>query len=332
MTAAAFVAVAVTDRGPGMSPADRARAFDRFWRADDAGSGIGIGLTIVRDLTEACGGEIELVAADGGGTRAVLLLETAPGRGLDPVGLPGAASAAAMTARLRARLRGYLRARDPERASAVEAEVWLECTREGSQIDGCDECATTVFSMAHERMPDAPTAGPVAELDAHLLRTLGGLDTAQIAVVLEVTPRAVERLERRARRTLLPVVDGRLVAEPTPVRRVPRAARVGAIAAAAVVAATGTAAATGSLPDPVQHQVARVLRSVGVHVPDPEPDRTPDGPAVARRRGRCAPNDAATTAVRSDDASTDPTPAAAVPARPLRPRRRPPSPAPRTRR
>ena len=282
--AGALVAVAVTDRGPGMPPADRARAFDRFWRADDEGSGIGIGLTIVRDLTEASGGEIELEPADGGGTRAVLRLEAAPGRGLDPVGVPGATSAAAMTTRLWARLRRYLRARDPERASAVEAEVWLECMGEGSRIDGCDECATAVFSMAHERIPDAPTAGPVAELDAHLLRTLGGLDTAQIAAVLEVTPRAVERLERRARRTLLPVVDGRLVAEPTPVRRVPRVARVGAIAAAAVVAATGTAAATGSLPDPVQHQVARVLRSVGVHVPDP--DRNPAAPRVAHGRRR----------------------------------------------
>ncbi len=310
--AGALVAVAVTDRGPGMPPADRARAFDRFWRADDEGSGIGIGLTIVRDLTEASGGEIELVPADGGGTRAVLRLEAAPGRGLDPVGVPGATSAAAMTTRLWARLRRYLRARDPERASAVEAEVWLECMGEGSRIDGCDECATAVFSMAHERIPDAPTAGPVAELDAHLLRTLGGLDTAQIAAVLEVTPRAVERLERRARRTLLPVVDGRLVAEPTPVRRVPRAARVGAIAAAAVVAATGTAAATGSLPDPVQHQVARVLRSVGVHVPDP--DRNPAAPAS--RTGAGAPNDAATTAVRSGDTSTDPTPASVGPGAP----------------
>ena len=28
------VTVAVSDRGPGMSDADRARAFDRFWRAD----------------------------------------------------------------------------------------------------------------------------------------------------------------------------------------------------------------------------------------------------------------------------------------------------------
>ena len=310
--AGALVAVAVTDRGPGMPPADRARAFDRFWQADDEGSGIGIGLTIVRDLTEASGGEIELVPADGGGTRAVLRLEAAPGRGLDPVGVPGATSAAAMTTRLWARLRRYLRARDPERASAVEAEVWLECMGEGSRIDGCDECATAVFSMAHERIPDAPTAGPVAELDAHLLRTLGGLDTAQIAAVLEVTPRAVERLERRARRTLLPVVDGRLVAEPTPPRRVPRAAASGRSRPPRSSPRPGPRLRPGRCRIPCSTRSRRVLRSVGVHVPDP--DRNPAAPTS--RTGAGVPNDAATTAVRSDDASTDPTPASVGPGAP----------------
>jgi hypothetical protein len=221
-----FVTIAVTDRGPGMSAADRERAFDRFWRADGGRSGIGIGLTIARDLTEASGGEIELLAAAGGGTRAVLTLERVPVRGTDPAETTSVTAAFATTARLRVRLRRYLRARDPERAATVEAEAWLACTQDGAEVDGCDECATAVFTAAHERMPAAPPDAPVApELDAHLLRTLGGLDTAQIAQVLEITPRSVERLERRARRTVLPVVDGRLAPEPTPLPRVPRAAR-----------------------------------------------------------------------------------------------------------
>jgi hypothetical protein len=38
----------VIDQGPGMSATDRGRAFDRFWRAPDAGNdGSGLGLTIV---------------------------------------------------------------------------------------------------------------------------------------------------------------------------------------------------------------------------------------------------------------------------------------------
>jgi hypothetical protein len=307
-TVGPVAAVSVRDRGPGMSEVDRARAFDRFWRADaTAGDGIGIGLTIVRDLTEACGGEIELLPADGGGTRAVLTLETVPGRVPDPGEAPGLAGAPAMAARLRSRLGRYLRARDPDRADAVETAVWLACTEDGAEIDGCDECATTVFAMAHARMPEPPDSlGP--ELDAHLLRTLGGLDTGQIAQVLEVTPRTVERLERRARGGLMPVVDGRLVPTPVSRPRISKAARVGVIAAAALVAAGGTAAATGSLPDPVQHEVARVLRSVGVHVPDPEPDQplgASDGDAGRVTTGAAVPTTgpSATTApaVTDDD-------------------------------
>jgi signal transduction histidine kinase len=271
---ASVISIAVTDQGPGMSDEARSRAFDRFWRADgSSGDGIGIGLTIVRDLTEACAGAIELLPAEGGGTRALLTLEAVPGRVTDPAQVTSGVASSAMTARLRARLRRYLRARTPERAAAVEAEVWLECTRDDAAFDGCDECATAVFSMAHDRIPVAPDGGAGGdELDAHLLRTLGGLDTAQIATVLELTPRTVERLERRARRTLMPVVDGRLVSRPEARSRVPRAARIGGIAAVAVVVATGTAAATGSLPDPVQREVARVLRGVGVHVPEPAAD------------------------------------------------------------
>lgn len=63
----------VVDRGPGMSEADRERAFDRFWRGSEAApGGSGLGLAIVRQLAEAGGGEAELRAAAGGGVDAVV--------------------------------------------------------------------------------------------------------------------------------------------------------------------------------------------------------------------------------------------------------------------
>ncbi|MEK6191306.1 MAG: HAMP domain-containing sensor histidine kinase [Chloroflexota bacterium] len=64
--------LAVTDQGPGMSPADQARAFDQFFRGDDARkmvpNGSGIGLYAARGLVEAMHGHLELESASGAGT------------------------------------------------------------------------------------------------------------------------------------------------------------------------------------------------------------------------------------------------------------------------
>ncbi|MFF7601292.1 sensor histidine kinase [Streptomyces mirabilis] len=65
----------VTDEGPGMTEADRQRAFDRFWRAADAHhDGTGLGLSMVQRLTHASGGEVTLNAAPHGGLDAVVRL------------------------------------------------------------------------------------------------------------------------------------------------------------------------------------------------------------------------------------------------------------------
>jgi signal transduction histidine kinase len=65
----------VRDEGPGMTADDRARAFDRFWRAPTAaGGGSGLGLAIVRRLVEADEGEVELADAPGGGLDAIVRL------------------------------------------------------------------------------------------------------------------------------------------------------------------------------------------------------------------------------------------------------------------
>lgn len=57
----------VVDDGPGMTPEQRARAFDRFWRAPGSGrTGSGLGLAIVADLMAANGGRAELADGPGG--------------------------------------------------------------------------------------------------------------------------------------------------------------------------------------------------------------------------------------------------------------------------
>jgi signal transduction histidine kinase len=78
----ATVEVHVIDQGPGMSDGDRARAFDRFWRAaGSADDGSGLGLTIVRQLARISGGDAELRAALAGGVDATVRLRRAPDSG-----------------------------------------------------------------------------------------------------------------------------------------------------------------------------------------------------------------------------------------------------------
>ncbi|MGW3134105.1 ATP-binding protein [Streptomyces sp. NPDC001123] len=59
----------IVDQGPGMSAADRERAFDSFWRAFDTHhDGTGLGLPIVRHLVDASGGTITLNPAPAAST------------------------------------------------------------------------------------------------------------------------------------------------------------------------------------------------------------------------------------------------------------------------
>ncbi len=61
----------VVDEGPGIAPADAARMFERFYRADESRSrqvgGAGLGLAIVRSVVEAHGGTITHRAGEQGG-------------------------------------------------------------------------------------------------------------------------------------------------------------------------------------------------------------------------------------------------------------------------
>jgi two-component system phosphate regulon sensor histidine kinase PhoR len=80
-----FVAITVTDSGPGIPASDLGRVFERFYRVDKARSrpgGMGLGLAIVRHLVELHGGRATAENRPEGGARfSVTLPGVRPGVG-----------------------------------------------------------------------------------------------------------------------------------------------------------------------------------------------------------------------------------------------------------
>jgi two-component system OmpR family sensor kinase len=70
------VLLEVEDSGPGMTPDEASRAFDRFWQADSSRSstGAGLGLAIVRSMVDALGGKVSLVSDTAKGTRVIVII------------------------------------------------------------------------------------------------------------------------------------------------------------------------------------------------------------------------------------------------------------------
>ncbi|MFD0291184.1 sensor histidine kinase [Streptomyces sp. NPDC127118] len=69
----------IEDGGPGLTPDEQERVFERFYRSDNsrsrvAGGGSGLGLAIVHALVTAHGGRIELRSVPGEGCRFRVLL------------------------------------------------------------------------------------------------------------------------------------------------------------------------------------------------------------------------------------------------------------------
>jgi len=78
------VKITVEDTGPGLTPEEQARVFERFWRADASRSrdrgGSGLGLTIAKHLIEAQGGIIGVESEPGQGARFWFVLPSAENR------------------------------------------------------------------------------------------------------------------------------------------------------------------------------------------------------------------------------------------------------------
>lgn len=73
------IGVRVSDHGIGMTPEQLARAFERFYRADSSGKiqGTGLGMSIVKEIIELHGGNIDITSAFGEGTTVTLWVPTA---------------------------------------------------------------------------------------------------------------------------------------------------------------------------------------------------------------------------------------------------------------
>jgi signal transduction histidine kinase len=72
------VGIAVDDDGPGIAPEETERVFQPFVRLEPSRNretgGVGLGLTIARNVLRAHGGEVRLLARPGGGLRAAVTL------------------------------------------------------------------------------------------------------------------------------------------------------------------------------------------------------------------------------------------------------------------
>jgi two-component system phosphate regulon sensor histidine kinase PhoR len=68
----------VSDTGPGISAAHRARIFERFYRVDAGRSrdlgGTGLGLSIVKHLVDSMGGSVSVESGEGAGTTFIVVL------------------------------------------------------------------------------------------------------------------------------------------------------------------------------------------------------------------------------------------------------------------
>ncbi|QCC76389.1 sensor histidine kinase [Nocardioides daphniae] len=68
-----MVVLEVVDTGPGLSANEQSHVFERFYRTasatDQAVQGIGVGLSVVKAIVEAHGGQIDLASSPGTGTR-----------------------------------------------------------------------------------------------------------------------------------------------------------------------------------------------------------------------------------------------------------------------
>ena len=61
--------IAIHNRGPGISPVEQSRIFERFYRIAESGApGTGMGLPIARNIVEAHGGRIWVESRPGEGS------------------------------------------------------------------------------------------------------------------------------------------------------------------------------------------------------------------------------------------------------------------------
>ena len=81
--------ISVGDRGPGLAPGEENKVFEKFYRGPRTRpGGLGLGLSIARQLVEAHGGELVAQNREGGGARFSIRLPVG-----EPMRLPSEATA-----------------------------------------------------------------------------------------------------------------------------------------------------------------------------------------------------------------------------------------------
>jgi GAF domain-containing protein len=89
-----WLAIRVSDTGPGIAPSEQARVFERFYRGEAAHAlnvpGTGMGLAIVKEIVDRHGGQVHVVSRAGEGATVTILLPTVAD---EPVAAPGEAAA-----------------------------------------------------------------------------------------------------------------------------------------------------------------------------------------------------------------------------------------------
>jgi two-component system sensor histidine kinase KdpD len=85
----AALVISVADRGPGLAPGEENKVFEKFYRGPRTRpGGIGLGLSIARQLVETHGGELVAQNREGGGARFSIRLPIG-----EPMRLPSEATA-----------------------------------------------------------------------------------------------------------------------------------------------------------------------------------------------------------------------------------------------
>ena len=78
------VKLEVVDRGIGITRREQSKIFEKFYRTGDPlvhnTKGSGLGLSLVRHITQAHGGEIEVESTPGRGSKFILSLPLQPNR------------------------------------------------------------------------------------------------------------------------------------------------------------------------------------------------------------------------------------------------------------
>jgi two-component system sensor histidine kinase KdpD len=84
-----MLVISVADHGPGLAPGEENKVFEKFYRgASTAPGGLGLGLSIARQLVEAHSGEIVAQNREEGGSRFSIRLPIG-----EPMRLPSEATA-----------------------------------------------------------------------------------------------------------------------------------------------------------------------------------------------------------------------------------------------